>query len=143
MNHTASEHFQPTCFLANGTTLAGHVEIRNKAVIWGLVAVHQFCRIGDLSIIGGCSKVVQDIPPFSMCDGHPASVKGVNLIGLKRAKFSKDEIMAIKKAFHTIFFQKHTFSYAAELLRKDEIASFESVKKCINFVTSSKRGVAR
>ena len=65
------------CVLANGSTLAGHVTIEDRAVIGGLVAIHQFVRVGQLSIIGGCSKVVQDIPPYSTCDGHPAAVFGL------------------------------------------------------------------
>ena len=60
------------CVMANNGTLAGHVTIEDGAVVGGLSAVHQFVRLGRLSIVGGCSKVVQDIPPFSMCDGHPA-----------------------------------------------------------------------
>jgi UDP-N-acetylglucosamine acyltransferase len=72
------------CVIANNGTLAGHVTIEDKAVIGGLTAIHQFVTVGMLSIIGGCSKVVQDIPPFSMCDGHPARVYTLNLTGLRR-----------------------------------------------------------
>ncbi|MBU1124637.1 MAG: acyl-ACP--UDP-N-acetylglucosamine O-acyltransferase, partial [Candidatus Omnitrophica bacterium] len=72
--------------IANNGTLAGHVTIEDRAVVGGLVAIHQFVHIGTLSIIGGCSKVVQDIPPYSTCDGHPARVYGLNLVGLRRNK---------------------------------------------------------
>ena len=61
--------------------------------------MHQFVRLGRLSIIGGCSKVVQDIPPFSMCDGHPARVYSLNIVGLKRAKLAAATIRALKAAF--------------------------------------------
>src|SRR3989338_947696 len=67
------------CVIANNGTLAGHVTIEDNAVVGGLVAIHQFVRIGRFSIIGGCSKVVQDIPPYSTCDGHPARVYGLNI----------------------------------------------------------------
>ncbi|MFZ5800656.1 MAG: acyl-ACP--UDP-N-acetylglucosamine O-acyltransferase, partial [Candidatus Omnitrophota bacterium] len=73
------------CIIANCGTLAGHVTIEDRAVVGGLVAIHQFVRMGKISIVGGCSKVVQDIPPFSTCDGHPTKVYGLNLLGLQRA----------------------------------------------------------
>ena len=76
------------CVIANAGTLAGHVTLEDKVVIGGLTAIHQFVRVGKLSIIGGCSKVVQEIPPFSTCDGHPARIYGLNLIGLRRSKMS-------------------------------------------------------
>ena len=91
------------CVLANNSTLAGHVRIEDKAVIGGIVAIHQFVRIGMLAIIGGCSKVVQDIPPFSTCDGHPARVYGLNLIGLRRKGIAHDSIKKIDQAFKLIF----------------------------------------
>ncbi|MDD5583731.1 MAG: acyl-ACP--UDP-N-acetylglucosamine O-acyltransferase, partial [Candidatus Omnitrophica bacterium] len=110
---------------ANCATLAGYVDIENKVVIGGLVAVHQFCRIGSHAIIGGCSKVVQDIPPYSMSDGHPAVVHGLNLVGLRRAGFSNETITTLKKAFKTLFFDNHPFDKAKELIKKDFPASAE------------------
>jgi UDP-N-acetylglucosamine acyltransferase len=129
--------------LANNATLAGFVEISRKVVIGGLAAVHQYCRVGEFSIIGGCSKVVQDIPPFSMCDGHPAEVKGINLTGLKRARFSHNEIRGLKKAFAIVFFQGHPFSTARERLVREKLVQLPSVKKLVDFLSSSKRGIAR
>lgn len=126
--------------LANGTTLAGYVEIGNRVVIGGLVAVHQFCRIGDLAIVGGCSKVVQDIPPYSMCDGHPAVVCGLNLVGLKRAKLSPEKVKILKKAFKILFFDNHLFSKAKQLVR-DSLPSSEHTDCLVDFVSSSKRGI--
>ncbi len=128
--------------LANAATLAGYVELRNNVVIGGLVAVHQFCRLGDFSIIGGCSKVVQDIPPYSMCDGHPAVVCGLNLVGLRRAKFSPSAIKDLREAFKILFFKNHTFSEAKQLI-KDNIAATKEIESLLEFISSSKRGISK
>jgi len=130
------------CVLANAATLAGFVEIEDRVVVGGLVAIHQFCRLGRLSIIGGCSKVVQDIPPFSMADGHPARVKSVNLVGLKRDGISSDSIRLLKKAFKTLFFQRHSLSSATELI-KSRLPSSPEINYLIQFLNSSSRGVAK
>lgn len=128
--------------LANCATLAGHVTIEDKVTIGGLVAVHQFCRLGLLSIIGGCSKVVQDVAPFSMSDGHPSVVCGLNLIGMKRANFSLDAIRVLKKAFKILFFENHTFDRAKELV-KSELPLTKELSYLLSFVSSSKRGLGR
>ncbi len=128
--------------LANSTTLAGHVKIEDKAVIGGLVAVHQFCRIGELSIVGGCSKVVQDVPPYSMCDGHPACVYGLNSIGLKRAKISFEQVRILKKAFKELFFQNRLLSDAKQTIVQELPRSTE-IDHLLKFVSESKRGISR
>lgn len=127
--------------LANGTTLAGYVEIGNKVVVGGLVAIHQFCRLGDLAIVGGCSKVVQDIPPYSMCDGHPASVCALNLVGLKRANFSSSTIKNLRSAFKILFFEHHSFDKAKELVQKN-LPSLKELDYLLDFISSSKRGIS-
>ena len=130
------------CVLANNSTLAGHVSIEDKAVIGGLVAIHQFVRIGMLAIIGGCSKVVQDIPPFSTCDGHPARVYGLNLIGLRRKGISNEAIKKIDQAFKLIFNSGLSAKHALEKVEK-ELEKTEEIKYLINFVKSSERGLTR
>ncbi len=127
---------------ANSATLAGYVTVGNKVVIGGLVAIHQFCRLGDLSIIGGCSKVVQDIPPFSMCDGHPATICGLNLVGLKRAKFPSSTIRTLKKAFKIIFFENHPIAQGKELVQKD-LPPLKELEHLFEFISSSKRGISK
>ena len=127
---------------ANAATLAGYVKVGNKVVIGGLTAVHQFCRLGDFSIVGGCSKVVQDIPPFSMCDGHPAVIRGLNSIGLKRAKLSSLAIRNLKKAFKIIFFESHLPAQSKELVRKSLPPSKE-LENLFKFILSSKRGMCK
>lgn len=130
------------CIIANGGTLAGHVEIHDKAVIGGLVAIHQFCRVGKLSIIGGCSKVVQDIPPFSTCDGHPARVYGLNSVGLKRLGINKEEIGNIRQAFKILFFSGISMSHALEKIEK-EINQTPLILDIFKFIQSTQRGLCR
>ncbi|MDD5254989.1 MAG: acyl-ACP--UDP-N-acetylglucosamine O-acyltransferase [Candidatus Omnitrophica bacterium] len=129
------------CVIANNGTLAGHVTIGDKVVVGGLVAIHQFVRIGMLSIIGGCSKVVQDIPPYSTCDGHPARVYGLNLIGLRRHGISKESIHALNHAFKTLFNSGLSPKHALEALEKDGRLCKE-VAFLAEFMKSSERGVA-
>lgn len=128
--------------LANCSTLAGHVTIGNKVTIGGLVAIHQFCRVGDHSIIGGCSKVVQDIPPYSLCDGHPAVVRGLNMIGLRRAAFPAKAIRNLKEAFKILFFEEHTFDFAEKKVKK-ELSQGKDIDTLLEFISSSQRGIAR
>jgi len=130
------------CVFANNATLAGHVTIEDMAVIGGLVAIHQFVRMGKLSIVGGCSKVVQDIPPFSTCDGHPALVYGLNLIGLRRNKISKEAIKELDRAYRVIFNSGFTTKHALEELQKLQMNSGE-VKYLINFAKNTERGLSK
>jgi UDP-N-acetylglucosamine acyltransferase len=122
--------------------LAGHVTIEDHVVMGGLSAVHQFCRVGMLAIIGGCTKVVQDIPPYSMCDGHPAQVRGINLVGLRRAGYKQDTVSLLKKAYKIVFFDDHPFDKAEELVIKN-IAKSREVTQLLDFISSSKRGITR
>jgi UDP-N-acetylglucosamine acyltransferase len=130
------------CVFANNATLAGHVTIEDMAVIGGLVAIHQFVRVGSLSIIGGCSKVVQDIPPYSTCDGHPAVVYGLNLVGLRRHKVSRDTIKELDRAYKILFNSGFTAKHALEELEKGQTKSAE-VKYLANFVRGSQRGISK
>lgn len=129
------------CVVANNGTLAGHVTIEDKAVIGGLVAIHQFVRVGRLSIIGGCSKVVQDIPPYSTCDGHPARVYGLNLVGLKRSSFSKQAIQQLDRAFRILFSSGFSPKHALEKMGQEK-ESCPEVLYLVNFVRNSQRGIS-
>ena len=131
-----------SCVIANGGTLAGHVTIEDKAVIGGLVAIHQFVKVGMLSIIGGCSKVVQDIPPFSTCDGHPARVYGLNLIGLRRNNTPKESIGELARAFKMIFNSGLTPKHALEMVEK-EAKRTKEITYLADFIRGTQRGVAR
>jgi UDP-N-acetylglucosamine acyltransferase len=129
------------CVIANNGTLAGHVAVEDGAVIGGLAAIHQFVRVGKLSIIGGCSKVVQDIPPYSTCDGHPAEVYGLNLTGLRRHGLSQDSIKELGKAFKVLFNSGLTMKHAVDRIEK-EIKPTKEISCLLNFIKNSQRGIA-
>ena len=130
------------CVIANSGTLAGHVSVEDKVIIGGLAAIHQFVRVGKLSIIGGCSKIVKDIPPFSTCDGHPARVYGLNLIGLKRAGMTKEAISLLNKAFKILFYSGLSVRNAIDNTR-ETVESCVEVEYLLDFVKASERGVCR
>lgn len=129
------------CVIANNGTFAGHVTIEDNVVAGGLAAIHQFVRVGTLSIIGGCSKVVQDIPPYSTCDGHPARVYGLNLIGLKRHDITKDSIKQLNYAFKILFSEGLTTKHALEKIEK-EINGSSEVSYLVKFIKNSQRGIS-
>ncbi len=89
--------------LTNGTMLGGHVTVAEKAYMGGASAVHQFCRIGRLAMIGGMARVVRDVPPFAMLDGDTAMIVGLNNVGLRRAGFSTDDMLQLKQAYRVIY----------------------------------------
>lgn len=126
--------------LANNGTLAGHVIVEDKAILGGLSAAHQFVRIGKLAIVGGCSKVVQDVPPFMMVDGHPAKAFGINSVGLDRANFTKEDKADIKKAFKIIFRSGLILKNIINQI-KQEIPSTPSIQTLVEFLEKSERGI--
>ena len=128
--------------MSNVATLAGHVTVEDSAIIGGLAAVHQFCRIGCMSIIGGCSKVVQDIPPYMMADGNPAATRALNKEGLKRNKVTEETQAGLKKAHRILFRENLTVSNAIEKARTEVPVSPE-LEHLLNFVQSSERGIAK
>src|SRR6266436_435761 len=125
---------------SNNGTLAGHVQVGNHAVMGGLTAVHQFCRIGRFAITGGCSKIVQDVPPFMIADGNPAEIRGVNLVGLERKNFPAERVKWIKEAFRLIYRSKYNTGQAIEAIRK-ELAASEAVEQIVEFIEKSERGI--
>jgi len=126
------------CILANGATLAGHVEIGNNVVIGGLTPVHQFVHIGDFAMIGGASALSQDIPPYCLAEGNRATLRGLNLTGLRRA-IERDEINALKVAYKELFESGEALQERAKKLEAE--TSSEHVKNLIEFITQSKRGI--
>jgi UDP-N-acetylglucosamine acyltransferase len=127
---------------SNNATLAGHVQVGNHAVMGGLTAVHQFCRIGRFAIMGGCSKSVQDVPPFMIADGNPAEIRGVNLVGLERQGFTPESVKWIKEAFRLIYRSKYNTRQAMEAIRK-ELPQNEEITQIIEFIGQSERGLIR
>ncbi|MBI4373220.1 MAG: acyl-ACP--UDP-N-acetylglucosamine O-acyltransferase [Candidatus Omnitrophica bacterium] len=128
--------------IANAGTLAGHVVIEDRAVIGGLSGVHQFVRIGYMSIMGGNSKAVQDIPPYVMVDGHPAKAYGLNVVGMERAGVSKEERLLLKRAFKIIFRYRLSTKNAIQIL-KNELQASPAVTRLIKFLENSERGICK
>jgi len=128
------------CVMANAATLGGHVTIEDNAMVGGLSAVHQFVRLGRLSIIGGCSKVVQDVPPFSTCDGHPARVITTNVVGLRRSGIPQESIRGLKRAFKLLFRSGLSKTSALEGIEA-EIESTPEIEHLIFFAKTSERGL--
>lgn len=129
------------CVIANSGTLAGHVAIEDNVVVGGLAAIHQFVNVGKLSIIGGLSKVIKDIPPFSTCAGHPAQVYGLNLVGLRRNDISKESMHELKHAFTILFNSGLSITHALEILKQEKLIS-EECGHLVNFIENSQRGIS-
>ncbi len=128
--------------MANCATLGGHAEVGEYAFIGGLSAVHQWAKVGAYAMVGGVSGVSLDIPPFTRASGQHAHLYGINTVGLERRGFSKEVISALKRAYRILF--------RSSLLKRDaiqrvleELGDYPEVKMLVEFIQSSKRGVAR
>lgn len=128
--------------ISNAGTLAGHVVVEDGAVIGGLCGVHQFVRIGRMCIIGGCSKATQDIPPFMMADGNPASIHGLNTVGLQRHNVSEETRRILKEAYRVIYRQNLTIHQALQTI-KAELPPCAELEHLTGFIAASTRGIAR
>lgn len=104
--------------IANSAGLAGHVEIEDQAVLGGMCGVHQFVRIGRLGMVGGMAKVIKDVPPFTMVDGQPAWVRGLNLRGLKRRGVNREARMALQRCHRLLYRSGLNLSEAIEAIRR-------------------------
>ena len=140
--HSSANHNH--IILSNSVGLAGHITVEDHAIISGFAAAHQFCRIGQHAIIGGLSKVVQDVPPFMIVDGNPASTRGVNAIGLQRRGFAEEDMKALKKAYKKLFLKKDkSMSEGLSSLKAMHEGDNANVKQLIEFIEQSERGVTR
>ena len=130
------------CVLANSVALAGHVEVSDRAVLAGLVGVHQHCRIGRGAMVGGGAMVAQDVPPFSISQGDRARIYGLNIVGLRRAGLDLDVINALKGAYRELFHQGLPLRIALEQVREvyDKVPE---VQELVDFIANSTRGVCR
>ncbi len=126
------------CILANGATLAGHVELGDNVVIGGLTPVHQFVHIGDFAMIAGASALSQDIPPYCLAEGNRATLRGLNLTGLRR-HIQRDEINELKVAYRELFESGQPLQESAEKILSK--TSSKSVKNLVEFIMNSKRGI--
>ena len=128
--------------MSNVATLAGHITVEDYAVIGGLAAVHQFCRIGRMSIIGGCSKVVQDVPPFMLVDGNPAETRTINKVGLERNGISEETQNALKQAYRILFRDGLAISNALDRIESD-LPPGPELKHLVRFARNSERGLCK
>jgi UDP-N-acetylglucosamine acyltransferase len=129
--------------LANGATLAGHILIEDHASIGGLSAIHQFCRIGTHALISGLTGVPLDIPPYTLAAGSRAKLFGLNIVGLKRHRFSDETLRSLKKAYRIIFRSGLTLEKAMRRIGEDEIYQTPEVQHLLQFIQHSKRGISR
>lgn len=128
--------------MANAATLAGHVEIADRANVGAYSGVHQFCRVGNEAFIGGYSVVVKDAPPFAVIQGNHARCYGLNRVGMKRRGYSKETIEKLHRAFHLLLSAKLNTTQALERI-KEEITGCREVDLLVEFIESSKRGVVK
>ena len=122
--------------------LAGHVVVEDHALVGGLSAVHQFCRIGTMAMTGGCTKVVQDVPPYVIVDGNPAEARTINKVGLERNGVSEAAQAALRQAYKILFREGLTTSNALARI-ESELPPLPEVKHLVQFIRGSERGITK
>ncbi len=128
--------------MANAATLAGHVEIADRASVGAYSGVHQFCRIGLEAFVGGYSVVVKDAMPYATIQGNHAKCYGLNSLGMKRRGYSREVIEKLSRAFHLLLAAKLNTTQAVERI-KNEINGCAEVDLLVEFIETSKRGVVK
>jgi len=126
--------------IANSVQMAGHVSVHDRAIISGLVPIHQFVRIGTYAFVGGLSRVNQDVPPYTKAAGNPVHLYGLNSVGLQRAGFSPDLKLALKRAYRLVFNSDLTVSQGVARARV-ELPDVPEVETFLQFIEASQRGV--
>jgi UDP-N-acetylglucosamine acyltransferase len=130
------------CIFANAAEVGGHVMVEDYAILGGLAAIHQFCRIGAHSIVGAASKVTQDVPPFLIADGHPVRPHGLNRIGLRRRSFTPEEMHDIDSAYKIVYDRSLLLDQAIERLRRDYPGA-PHIEQIVEFLERTDRGIIR
>ena len=126
--------------MANSIQMAGHVTVFDRAIISGLVPIHQFVRIGTYAFVGGGSRVNQDVPPYTKAAGNPVHLYGLNSVGLQRAGFSPEVKLALKRAYRLVFNSDLTVSQGVARARV-ELPQVAEVETFLQFIEASQRGV--
>jgi UDP-N-acetylglucosamine acyltransferase len=132
-------HVGDGVIISNGTQLAGHVTIDDRAILSGLVAVHQFATIGRFSFIGGCSRVAKDVPPYVKAVGNPIKLYGLNSVGLERNGFPEEVRRELKRAYRLFFKSELNLSQARERADR-ELNQSPEIKEFLAFFERSDRG---
>jgi UDP-N-acetylglucosamine acyltransferase len=127
--------------LVNSVALAGHVTIGDFTVVGGLAAIHQYLTIGKYCMLGGGSMLNKDLPDYCLCQGYPATLRGLNMLGLRRAGFSRDTVSAIKDAYKTLFFSGLRIEEAVSKIKA--AGAPKEVLSMLDFIERSKRGIMR
>jgi UDP-N-acetylglucosamine acyltransferase len=127
--------------LSNAATLAGHVTVEDYARI-SICAIHQFCRIGRMAMVGGCSKVVQDVPPYMLADGNPAETRTINKVAMERLGVSEEAQTALRAAFKILFREGLTVSNALVKVEK-KLPPLPEILHLVKFIRSSERGIGK
>ncbi len=135
-------HVHSNTILANNSSLAGHVDMHDYAILGGFTLVHQFCKIGQHVITAVGSVVFKDIPPYVTASGYDANPHGINAEGLKRRGFSADSIISIKRAYKTLYRQSLTLDEAKNALAKEALKAPELIL-LVEFLNQSTRGIIR
>ena len=131
------------CILANAATLAGHVTVEDYASVGALCPVHQFCRIGRYSYVGGGTTITQDVLPFSLTSAkRETHAYSINKVGLSRRGFGPERLRALQHAFRLLLAAKMNTTQAIERMREEEAAS-EDVEYLLRFIESSERGILK
>ena len=128
--------------MANCASPAGHVTVEDYAIVGGLAAIHQFCRVGESAMLGGGAMAVLDVPPFCIATGDRAKLQGPNVVGLKRRGLTDDAIRNVRAAYR-ILFQSNLLLADALARLDEEYSDSPEVQKMADFIRASKRGVCR
>jgi UDP-N-acetylglucosamine acyltransferase len=132
-------HVGDGVIISNGTQLAGHVTIEDRAIVSGLVAVHQFAKIGKHAFVGGCSRVAKDVPPFIKAVGNPVKLYGLNSVGLQRSGFPDEVVRELKRAYRLFFRSELNVSQAMARARV-ELPAIPEIEHFLSFLEDSERG---
>ncbi|MCL4511803.1 MAG: acyl-ACP--UDP-N-acetylglucosamine O-acyltransferase [Bacteroidetes bacterium] len=130
------------CIFANNVTLAGHVEVGDWVTIGGLTPIHQFVHVGAHVMIGGGFRAVQDVPPYVLAGREPLRYEGINLIGLRRRGFTREQIENIEDVYRVIYSSGLMFSEAIKKIDA-EFPKTAEVNLILNFLKTSSRGIIR
>ena len=135
------------CVITNGVQLGGHVELGDCANIGGLTGIHQFCRVGTLAMVGACSYVNKDIPPYMLAAGHPCRVRGLNSVGLRRAGVGESVQSLLRRAYRIVYRGGLNLGQALSTIEADLLPQSEpghgreQLEELVRFIRSSERGI--
>ena len=128
--------------MSNVASLAGHAIVEDRAVIGGMAGIHQFVKVGRNAMVGGMAKLTQDVVPYTIVDGHPAKVVGLNAVGISRAGVSIEARRAIKQAYKLLYRSGLSLQQAVKLIEQ-EVTPCEEVEHFLRFLRNADRGICR